>query len=155
MLFKLNLLLYQLLLFDEFLVYFFQIGDPPDTMASRSIVLSTFVKFFADLSYLYAYFLVRFVMMTFLKKSYSPQCTMFIILSKDAVGLSMSQSFSCSVKTYITLMCWLDESSMSAIREGDVVRDVVRDVVHDVVVAVDGDVCLVYQLVYGSNFVVV
>jgi hypothetical protein len=33
-------------------------------------------------------------------------------------------------------------------------RDVVRDVVHDVVVAVDGDVCLVYQLVYGSNFVV-
>jgi hypothetical protein len=35
------------------------------------------------------------------------------------------------------------------------VRDVVRDVVHDVVVAVDGDVCLVYQLVYGSNFVVV
>jgi hypothetical protein len=31
---------------------------------------------------------------------------MFIILSKDAVGLSMSQSFSCSVKTYITLMCW-------------------------------------------------
>jgi hypothetical protein len=44
---------------------------------------------------------------------------------------------------------------MSAIRKGDVVRDVVRDVVHDVVVAVDGDVCLVYQLVYGSNFVVV
>jgi hypothetical protein len=44
---------------------------------------------------------------------------------------------------------------MSAIPKGDVVRDVVRDVVHDVVVAVDGDVCLVYQLVYGSNFVVV
>jgi hypothetical protein len=105
-------------LFDEFLVYFFQI-DPPGHDGVKKYRLVNLREILRGLVVFIRVLLGEVCYDDVLKKIILAQCTMFIILSKDAVGLSMSQSFSCSVKTYITLMCWLDESSMSAIRKGD------------------------------------
>jgi hypothetical protein len=141
--------LYVNFFFDEFLVYFFQI-DPPGHDGVKKYRLVNLREILRGLVVFIRVLLGEVCYDDVLKKIILANAPCSLFCPKTRWAYPWARVFPARLK-HTSRSCAGWTNPRCPLSGKVMVRDVVRDVVHDVVVAVDGDVCLVYQLVYGSN----